>query len=522
MRDNVSILKETSATAQQTEVPSSNNPIVLYNTLSRRKEAFCSREPGVVNFYSCGPTVYDFAHIGNFRAFLTYDILKRWLMYRNYKVNHVMNITDVEDKIIKKVNSSGGSLTVEEVTNKYASAFFEDLDLLNIIPADKYPRATQHIEDIERVIIGLRDRGHAYEVGGSTYFSVSSFPKYGRLAELSRRKNAQEANEQSGPESSAPSTEDRDDYDKSDIRDFALWKAYKDADGEVFWDSKALGKGRPGWHIECSCMALRYLGHELDIHSGGIDLVFPHHENEIAQSEALTGKPFSRFWVHNGFVNIDDEKMSKSLGNFKTVRDVVRKPDDARAFRYLIASSHYRSPLNFTQHSLKSAKSAVKRLDSLRRALEQANGHDGVAEITSATSRATEKFTAAMDDDLNTPRAAAALFEFANSAEKLCKKDQIGREAADMALACLEDLDRVFGIFYTPTLVSSDSRDNVSELNASSGISEGLQALLDARAMARKAKDWAKADEIRNKIGEAGYRVVDTPTGPVLETVDDE
>lgn len=488
------------------------NELRLYNTLTRNKEAFTTVEPNVVRFYSCGPTVYDFAHIGNFRAFLTYDVIKRWLLYRGYEVRHVMNLTDVDDKIIKKVNELGCS--AEELTNKYADAFFADLKLLNVIPAQHYPRATEHIDDIEEVIGGLKKRGYAYEREGSTYFAVSNFEPYGRLAQLEKREKG------SLTAASRGEATDSDEYDKEDLRDFALWKAFKAEDGNVSWQS-SLGKGRPGWHIECSCMAMKYLGPQLDIHGGGIDLVFPHHENEIAQSEALTGRPFSTFWLHNGFVNIDNEKMSKSLGNFRTLRDVVKRPDDARAFRYLVVTSQYRSALAFTDQCMKSAKSTVKRIDSIRNRLTKADGdgEEGEAEMAGVIQKVKTEFCRALDDDLNTPRAAASMFSLVNACEKMFKAERMGRKAAGMAMRSLEDMDRIFGIFYVPELEESGENSAASSNSEDEAPSELLE-LLQQRAEARRAKDYARADEIRDTITKAGFTILDTSQGAKLQRLE--
>lgn len=483
----------------------------VYNTLSRKREPFTTVEPGVVRFYSCGPTVYDYAHIGNFRAFLTYDVIKRWLSCRGYDVKHVMNLTDVDDKIIKKVKELG--CTADELTNKYADAFFADLDLLNVVPAQHYPRATHHIKEIEETVSGLKKRGYAYEREGSTYFSVANFDSYGRLAQLEKREK--------GSLTAAASEDgniDSDEYDKDDLRDFALWKSFKPEDAEVFWET-SLGKGRPGWHIECTCMAMKYLGPELDLHGGGVDLVFPHHENEIAQSEALTGRPFSRFWVHNGFVNINNEKMSKSLGNFRTLRDIAKKADDARAFRYLVVSSQYRSALAFTDQCFKSAKSTVKRLDALRKRLHNADGDGGGERISDVIARAAKEFSLAMDDDFNTPRAAAAMFSLVNASEKMLKAKEMDAHAAESVLRCLDDMDKVFGIFYTPIMPTDNSGSRPGS-TAQAEVPPHLLELLDERAKARKAKDFARADEIRDNISREGFSIVDTPQGATLQPLD--
>lgn len=509
----------------RTETGAAVSTFRLYNTMTRKKETFETVEPGVVRFYSCGPTVYDYAHIGNFRAFLTYDVVKRWLIYRGYDVQHVMNLTDVDDKIIRKVAASGGAFTSKELTDKFADAFFADLDLLNVIPAQHYPRATEHIDDIEQVVDGLTKRGVAYEVDGSNYFSVGAFPQYGRLAHLEKRK-PRVVNPNAGGAEDESLTEDSDEYGKDDVRDFALWKAFKEEDGEVFWEPKTLAKGRPGWHIECTCMAIKYLGPQLDIHGGGIDLVFPHHENEIAQAEALTDRPFSRFWLHNGFVNIDDEKMSKSLGNFRTMRDIVRQPDDARAFRYLVVTSQYRSALAFTERSLKSARNTIKRIDAVRTRLEDTMASSacdaelGLVEVRTAATKASADFESAMDDDLNTPRAAAAMFSIVNVAEKLLKRGELGSEGAAETVSCLADFDRVFGIFYSPSIEGDDvaSSGADGEKAGEVDMTPALSSLLEERQLARKEKNWGRADKIRDELAAQGFAIVDTKEGPHLKS----
>lgn len=479
---------------------SKRSELRLYNSLTKSKEKFTTLNPGVVNFYSCGPTVYDFAHIGNFRAFLAYDVIKRWLLQQGYEVRHVMNLTDVDDKIIARTHKLGCSL--KELTDKYTEAFFTDLQLLNVLPADHYPRATEHIQDIEDIVVALRDKDMAYERDGSTYFSVGAFPRYGQLVELDGRSGLD-----NGIDANA------DEYEKRDARDFALWKAWKADDGDVCWESEQLGKGRPGWHIECSCMAMKLLGPRLDIHGGGIDLAFPHHENEMAQSEAYSGVPFSTFWLHNGFVNIDNEKMSKSLGNFRTLRDIVSKRIDARAFRYLVVTSQYRSALAFTENCLDAARSAVRRLDILRDRLKlacdagiESSNDDGVLTISD---RAHREFVVSMDDDLNTPRAAAAMFSLVNAAEKMLKREELSSIGADIFLTCLGKFDAVFGIDYVPDFEEEDTSGKVIPVE--------VTEMLKQRNEARSVKNYQLADQIRDLISAAGYSIVDTPNGAVLE-----
>jgi len=535
----------------------STTQLYLYNTMTEQKEPFVSSKPNLATMYTCGPTIYDFAHVGNFRAFLTYDVLKRYLLYRGYEVNHVMNLTDVEDKIIKKIRTTG--VTLDKLTCFYADAFFQDGEMLNIIPADRYPKATEHIDEIVQMIERLKDNGFAYEKEGSVYFRVSSFPSYGKLVKLDRRKgDRSNLNKESATNASSngngrvkenenenekdkcgseptnvertlsglandASNLDADEYDKDNAADFALWKAYKDEDGEVFWNPSPLSKGRPGWHIECSCMAVKYLGATLDIHAGGIDLVFPHHENEIAQSEAANGcEPFAKYWVHNGFVNIGGEKMSKSLNNFKTIRDVVSNELDARAFRYLIVSSQYRSLLNLTDECIKAAKGAIRRLDAVRSRLrtfvEQGTSGQPLSEdMVSFFNKVQLDFIAHMDDDLNTPRASATMFELVNKAEKVCKSNEMTPDIAARMEHVLNDMNKVLGIFYTTKVY--DKHGELKDGSCASStieITAELSELLKARAQARSDKNWARADEIRDKLAQAGFTVKDTKEGPQL------
>ncbi|MDP6777659.1 MAG: cysteine--tRNA ligase [Candidatus Latescibacteria bacterium] len=462
--------------------------ISFYNTLTRQKEPFKEIEPGKVRFYTCGPTVYDFAHIGNQKTFIVYDLIKRYLSYRGYEVNHIVNITDVEDKIISRIRDEG--ISREELTGRYEKAFFEDMDTLNILPADRFPRATEHIPEMVEMVGQLIEDGHAYKRGGSVYFSIPSFPTYGELARL----------DVAGLRTSAEGV-DEDEYDKENARDFVLWKAWKDEDGEVFWETD-LGKGRPGWHMECSCMAIKYLGETIDIHGGGVDLVFPHHQNEIAQSEALTGKPFANTWIHSAFINVDDEKMSKSLGNFLTIRDVVNSPDDARAFRYLVASSHYRTAFNFSAEVLEGAKSTMRHLTNFRRRLAEVQKAEGGDDVTPLVRDAREAFVEHMDDDLNSPNAMAAVFGLVSDVEDLLGEERMDRKGADLVDAFMDEINEVLGIFYTLP------EDEVEET-----LPDDLLALIAEREEARKEKNWARSDEIRDQFTEMGYVLEDTPDG---------
>eukprot|EP00903_Cladosiphon_okamuranus_P015160 g14018.t1 len=501
----------------------------LFNTEGRTKQLFRPQDRRRVKFYSCGPTVYDMAHIGNFRAFLTYDVLKRWLVYQGFEVDHVCNLTDVDDKIIARMARDGVSL--KDLTGKYAQLFFDDLEALNIVPASRYPRATEHIDDIVEMIQGLMDKELAYEINGSVYFRVSKHGKYGTLACLDTSGMEDGAGEGGGI-SDATEFES----EKENAKDFALWKAYKSEDGDVFWETP-IGKGRPGWHIECSAMARRFLGDTVDVHAGGIDLVFPHHENEVAQSEGFTGKPFCNCWVHNAFVNVDGEKMSKSKGNFLTLSGTLPTALDVRAFRYLVVSSQYRTTLGFSSKSLEGAKNTVKRLDKLRVALLEATagsvegkeeGERGVsAELLEIVPKSLEGFDAGMNDDLNTPRAAASLFAVVKAGEAALKRAKVASGDAGNAsgegtpqpsvppadakylLSALDRMDSVFGIFYEPAgynVGKGSAGDGDGELGE---LPEVMTELLARRLAARENKDWATADAVRNEMKALGYAVKD-------------
>jgi cysteinyl-tRNA synthetase len=368
----------------------------LYNTLTRKKEKFVPIKEGTVSIYSCGPTVYDFPHLGNYRAYIASDVLKRYLIYSGFKVKHVMNITDVDDKTIR--NSAKEKIPLKQFTSRYEKAFFEDIKQLNIMPADCYTKATEHIKDMIEIIEKLLKEGLAYKgADGSVYYKVSAFKGYGKLAHL-----APDALKEG-----ASGRVNADEYTKEEARDFALWKAWTKDDGDVYWESP-FGRGRPGWHIECSAMSMKYLGNHFDIHTGGVDLVFPHHQNEIAQSEGSSGEKFVNYWLHNEWLLVNGEKMSKSLGNFFTLRDVLGKGCSSVAVRYLLMSTHYRQQLNFTFEGINSADSAVKRLDEAVRKLKSADGKG--AAITTALKSAQSGFEKAMDDDLNISEALASIF----------------------------------------------------------------------------------------------------------------
>jgi cysteinyl-tRNA synthetase len=441
--------------------------------------------PPEVGFYTCGPTVYNYAHIGNYRAFVFEDLLRRWLTYRGYRVRHVMNITDVEDKIIRTVHETGESLA--EVTGRYTDAFLADLEALNVLRPDIMPRATETIDDMIRLIQVLVDKQHAY-VGedGSVYFSIASYPEYGQLARLDRE------NLRSGVRVA------HDEYDKENAADFALWKAWVEADGEVKWDSP-WGPGRPGWHIECSCMSMKHLGETFDIHCGGEDLVFPHHEDEIAQSQAATGKPFVRYWLHNAHLLVEGRKMSKSLGNFYTLRDLIDKGWTGREVRYVLIGAHYREQLNFTMDGLQGARTALQRIDEFLLKLMGLAGDIGTPATVSADLQALEsKIQDSLDDDLNISPALGAVFDFVRDTNKRLATDRVSAGEAGSILEFWRRLDAVLG-FGMPSAVTVPAE---------------VRQLVDDRQAARKAKDFARADEIRDRLTADGWVIEDTPDGP--------
>src|SRR5580658_3096944 len=368
----------------------------FYNTLTQQVEPFAPLHDNTVRMYTCGPTVYNFVHIGNFRTFTFQDILRRWLRARGYKLDHVMNITDVEDKIIR--NAAAEHKSLPEYTEKYTQAFLEDSAALRLERPERMVKATEHIQEMVHAIQELDQRGYTYRSDGSVYYRISKFPEYGKLSH----------NDFSGIRAGA--RVDSDEYDKADARDFVLWKARKEE--EPFWDSE-IGPGRPGWHIECSVMAMKYLGETLDIHAGGVDLIFPHHENEIAQSEAMTQKPFSRFWLHSEHLSVDGQKMSKSLGNFYTLRDLAKKGHAPEAVRYLLASVPYRKKLNFTFEGLNGAATSIERLRNYKLRLATGKFAEGInPAIADRTEAALNAFDEALDDDLNTAEALGAVFEY--------------------------------------------------------------------------------------------------------------
>ena len=459
-------------------------PLRFYNTLSQQVADFTPQRDNTVRMYTCGPTVYDYAHIGNFRTFTFVDILRRWLRASGFQLDHVMNITDVDDKIIR--NAVAHKKSLEEYTAHYKQAFRDDCALLRLETPERLVPATEHIHEMADAIARLSAGGHTYESDGSIYFRISTFPEYGKLSH----------NDFSGIRAGA--RVDMDEYEKADARDFALWKAPKE--GEFFWDEK-IGRGRPGWHIECSVMALEYLGETLDIHAGGVDLIFPHHENEIAQSESLTGKPFSRFWLHAEFLMVEGQKMSKSLGNYFTLRDILGRGYAPEAVRYLLASVPYRKTLNFTFDGLQSAKTAIERLRNFKLRLETGAFADGLNDaLADRTAAARDEFTAAMDDDLNTAEALAAIFEYVREVNSAMDAGEFRSGNAGPALAFLSRCDSVFDVL-TPTSESGQIGD------------AEVESLIRARDEAKKARNFALADQIRQQLQEQGIILEDTKSG---------
>ncbi len=455
----------------------------LFNSLTRKKEKFVPLDAGKVGMYTCGPTVYAFAHIGNFRAFLFEDLLKRWLEYSGYKVTHVMNLTDVDDKTIKGSQKQGVALG--KFTERYAEAFFEDIQALNVEPATVYPKATDHIPEMISLVKTLLTKGYAYKaLDGSIYFAISKFPAYGKLSHIKVQ------------ELKAGARVKMDEYAKEEAQDFALWKAWAPQDGDVYWETD-LGKGRPGWHIECSAMSMRYLGETFDIHCGGIDNIFPHHENEIAQSEAATGKKFVRYWLHNEHLRVEGKKMAKKLGNYYTLRDLLNQGYDPIAIRYLLLSTHYRQQLNFTFEGLAAANGAIERLGNFVQRLQDADG-DGAGQVGKLFSDVQTRFNSGMNDDLNISVALSALFDFVREVNNLLDKGEVSKSEAEAASRFIADLDKVLGV--------------IGKVEAEM-LPEEAKKLIAKREEARNAKDWATADTLRQKLKELGVIVEDTTQG---------
>ncbi|MCX0387257.1 cysteine--tRNA ligase [Clostridium perfringens] len=457
----------------------------VYNTLNKKKEEFIPLTPGEVKMYVCGPTVYNFFHIGNGRTFIVFDTIRRYFEYRGFKVDFVQNFTDIDDKMIKKANEEG--TTVKKIGDTYIKEYYQDADALNIERATVNPRATEFIGEIIKFVKGLIDKGYAYEVDGDVYFSTKKFQGYGKLS----GQNIEDL--QSGARISV-------DERKKDPMDFAIWKAQKP--GEPAWNSP-WGMGRPGWHIECSCMAKKLLGETIDIHAGGSDLKFPHHENEIAQSEALTGEPFARYWLHSAFVNVNNEKMSKSLNNFFTAREILERYD-ADVIRFLMLSAHYRQQLNFSEDLLESAKASVERiynaignLENLIDEVSREEMNEEEKAYLESLNKYKEKYIEKMDDDFNTADAITAIFDLIKDTNTNITIDS-SKELAQKALELIRELGAPLGMFQKST---------------KGNLEEEIEALIAKRQQARKDRDFALADKIRDELKDRGIVLEDTPQG---------
>ncbi len=455
--------------------------IKFFNTLTKKKEEFVPIEQNIVKMYTCGPTVYDFAHIGNFRAYIFEDLLHRYLEFRNFKVIRVMNITDVDDKTIKGAKREGISL--KEYTDRYLIYFLEDMETLRIKKPNFLPRATEHIDDMVSLIKKLLEKGYAYRKNGSIYYNISKFHNYGKLSGIKL-------------EGIKPGARvETDEYSKEDVRDFALWKEAKE-DEDVWWETE-IGKGRPGWHIECSAMSMKYLGETFDIHTGGVDNIFPHHENEIAQSEGATGKKFVNYWLHCAHLLVNNEKMSKSKGNFYTLRDLLNKNYEPVAIRYLLLTTHYRDPLNFTEKSLEGAKNTIKNYNDFYTSLSFCKGKED-EEIDREIEKARNGFIENLDDDLNISPAIASIFNFIKYANKQMAEYKISNQQAEKIKKFLEEID------YVLCILTDEGKTQLSE---------EYTELIKEREKAREEKNYKRADEIRNYLKSKGVIIEDTPYG---------
>ena len=463
----------------------------FFNTLGRALVPFEPLEEGHVRLYTCGPTVYGHAHIGNLRAFVFEDVLRRALRFLGYRVTQVMNLTDVDDKTIEKAGAQGVSLA--EYTRPFIESFFADLETLHVERAEHYPRATEHVPAMVELVGRLMEKGYAYEADGSVFFRIAADEDYGRLSGFDL-----EAGRQGERVAS-------DEYGKEDGRDFVLWKGAKP--GEPAWDSP-WGPGRPGWHLECSAMSIEYLGETFDMHTGGVDNIFPHHENEIAQSESATGKPFARYWLHTEHLIVDGEKMSKSLGNFYTLKDLLARGVAPRAMRYLLLATHYRKKLNFTFEGLDDAAHALARVDQMRFRLEHARERDaGDPALPALCDRALEDFTAALADDLNAAGALGPLFTFVKAVNVAIEEGRLARGDKARVRAALARMDEVLAVL-DPALWESGADE------AAGPADEEIAALVAERQSARAARDFDRADRVRDRLAALGVVVEDTPDGP--------
>jgi cysteinyl-tRNA synthetase len=493
------------------------------------KEEFKPIHDKEVRIYSCGPTVYDYPHIGNLRAFAFYDLLRRYLKYKGYKVKHVMNITDVDDKTIR--NSRKEGVTLSQFTEKYTKIFFEDIEKIGIEKFEFYPKATEHIKEMVEMIKTLLAKGFAYRgTDGSIYFNIRKFPEYGKLSkiDLSSLKDGARVSQ--------------DEYSKEEAKDFALWKAWTPEDGEVYWETE-IGKGRPGWHIECSVMSTKYLGKTFDIHTGGVDLIFPHHENEIAQSQAANGVVPVRFWLHNEHVMVEGQKMSKSLGNYLTLNDLIKRGHDPRAIRYALISTHYRSKLNITDKSLWAAQQTLEKIDNFIDRLKEVKSAKKSPNISKLVSKVEKDFEEAMDDDLDIVKALAKIFDFIKDVNKLLDEGKIGKEGAKKCISMMEKFDKVLGILKKEKGPSKELLEKVFVLLVEwhEDIKKGdeksakkfenlisklkgkeydpknfekvMKTIIDIREVLRKKKEYALSDKIRADLREIGILLEDEAKG---------
>jgi cysteinyl-tRNA synthetase len=468
----------------------------FHNTLTKKKEEFKPVNSKLVRMYTCGPTVYNFAHIGNFRTYIFEDLLRRWIKYRGYNVKQAMNLTDVDDKTIRDSQKEGVSL--KEFTERYSKAFFEDIKTLNIEPVEVYPKATDYIPEMVAMIKILLEKGIAYKTSDAIYYSISKFKDYGQLAHIDA------ANLQAG----ASGRVTADEYDKENVADFALWKFWDEKDGDVFWETE-IGKGRPGWHIECSAMSAKNLTDAfsdnifhpekfitIDIHTGGVDNIFPHHQDEIAQTEGCVGKKFANYWLHSEHLLVEGKKMSKSLGNFYTLRDLIAKGYNPLAVRYLLLSTHYRQKLNFTLEALDAATVAIQRLNDFILRLKEAHGSKNNAEVHDAMQKARLQFEKSLDEDLEMSPALAAIFDLMNIINRHLDSHELSKQDAEAVAKFMEDANTVLGV-----LVKEEK------------LSPELQKLVDEREKARQIKNWARTDELRDELKHKGIVVEDTPHG---------
>ena len=459
--------------------------IYFYNTISRKKELFKPINKGFIGLYTCGPTVYDYAHIGNFRAYIFEDLLRRYLEFLKYDVLHVMNITDIDDKTIKSSIEKGMSL--KNFTDKYTDAFHSDVEKLRILKAKHYPRATDFVPQMIDMILKLEEMGYAYTTDdGSVFFKISKFGSYGRLANLDPEQLQSGARVES------------DEYGKEEGRDFALWKGYKNEDGDVFWDSP-WGKGRPGWHIECSVMSMNYLGDWFDIHCGGVDNIFPHHENEIAQSCAVSDSQFVNYWLHNEHLLVDGEKMSKSVGNFYTLRSLLDQGLSPEAIRYTLISTHYRSKLNFTIEKVRASQKAINRLRELKRRLNKVSSSSDLSGLDFESEKMIENFSKKLSDDLNISGALGELFLWVNSLFLSLDSKGLAEDVIKGSLYALTKVDSVLGVLESSEIVLNFEIDK----------------LIDRRNRARENKEWDEADKIRKDLEQKGVLLEDTSDGTI-------